>query len=313
MRYCFIGVESEFWSIETFQAAAASMKAHGYDTVAIKMADGPNLWYADIIAQEIYAAFKNEGLHPIPYMFCYGNTQGSSVSAEANVANHILGVFGEICLDMESGFDNRPADGQRFASLLNKGIIHISTWANPVDHNWLGVLQPFLGLIKSVWPQVYTNYLLSVWEAQYSSISIEKYPTYTNVTLPANTLPMYGYWEYQSIMNAPNLDPVPAPAPDPAPTPPASPTEQQDKEARDCWASFFTALGQTPPPTGSGIFESWLSEWIHFNRQYGPPITHEYPTNNWDGTQITAQEFAHARCEWVDGAPNWYSINGKLN
>jgi N-acetyl-anhydromuramyl-L-alanine amidase AmpD len=92
---------------------------------------------------------------------------------------------------------------------------------------------------------------------------------------------------------------------------PTQPTTNQDTEARLCWASFFTAIGQTPPPTGSGIFQAWLSDWVNSGKQYGPPITHEYDSNDWSGNHIVAQEFAHARCEW-NGAAMWYGPNGKI-
>ncbi|HWS82635.1 MAG TPA: N-acetylmuramoyl-L-alanine amidase [Ktedonobacteraceae bacterium] len=93
---------------------------------------------------------------------------------------------------------------------------------------------------------------------------------------------------------------------------PMQPAANQLKEAQDCWNSFFKSIGQTPPPTGTGIYQAWLSDWIHQGKQYGPPITHEYNSNDWSDNPIVVQEFAHARCEWVNGAPNWYSINGKI-
>lgn len=96
------------------------------------------------------------------------------------------------------------------------------------------------------------------------------------------------------------------------PMPNAQPTAQQDTEARLCWASFFVEMKLTPPPTGTGIFQAWLSDWINHGKQYGPPITHEYASNDWSGNHITVQEFAHARCEWYAGSATWYSFNGKI-
>ena len=90
------------------------------------------------------------------------------------------------------------------------------------------------------------------------------------------------------------------------------PTSVQLKEAQDCWDSFFKIIGQTPPPTGTGIYQAWLSDWINQGKQYGPPITHEYDSNDWNGNYIVVQEFAHARCEWNNGVPSWYSINGNI-
>src|SRR6266849_1933258 len=80
------------------------------------------------------------------------------------------------------------------------------------------------------------------------------------------------------------------------------PTAQQDAEARLCWASFFVTIGQKPPATGTGIFTTWLSDWVNHGKQYGPPITHEYDSSDWNGNHIVCQEFAHARCEWSAGS-----------
>ena len=90
------------------------------------------------------------------------------------------------------------------------------------------------------------------------------------------------------------------------------PTPNQLKEAQDCWNSFFNVIGQKPPAIGTNIYQAWLSDWVNYGKQYGPPITYEYNSNDWNGNQIAVQEFAHARCEWNNGVPNWYSINGKI-
>ena len=88
-------------------------------------------------------------------------------------------------------------------------------------------------------------------------------------------------------------------------------TANQDAEARLCWASFFVEIGKTPPPTGTGIYQAWVSDWISKGKQYGPPITHEYASNDWNGNKIICQQFASARCEW-SGSANWYGPNGKI-
>ncbi len=108
-----------------------------------------------------------------------------------------------------------------------------------------------------------------------------------------------------------------APAQAIVPPSPSGPTDVQRKEAIDCWNSFFGTLKAggadiEAPPTGTGIFNSWLDLWVNHGKQMGPPVTWEYDSNDWSGKHIVVQEFAHARCEW-NGAPNWYSSNGKLN
>ncbi len=200
IAYCFIGNEAYTWTLADFATSAHTIAANGYDTVVFKAGEGQsNLWYSDTDFQARYQFFQQAGLHPIPYVFLYGNSQGSDVASEAKICNHIISLCGEICLDMESGWDGKPQDAQALVKLLNKGMIHISTWANIVDHQWVDVLKALTPIAASVWPQVYTSYLAGVWQAQYAGVSLPVYPTYAQATMP-NTLPeSFGYWELATI------------------------------------------------------------------------------------------------------------------
>jgi len=68
------------------------------------------------------------------------------------------------------------------------------------------------------------------------------------------------------------------------------PTANQLKEVQDCWNSFFKSIGQKAPVTGTGIYQAWLSDWINHGKQYGPPMTHEYNSNDWSGNSIVVQD-----------------------
>jgi N-acetyl-anhydromuramyl-L-alanine amidase AmpD len=92
-----------------------------------------------------------------------------------------------------------------------------------------------------------------------------------------------------------------------------STTAAQQKEFDDCWSSFqdslfnFYGFPQTRPiPKGTGIYHAWKAAWLA-GHVYGPPLTFEYQSNDWEGNPITVQEFAHARCEWSNGQARWYS------
>lgn len=206
MKYCFIGNEALKWQLSDFAKAAQSLNLNGYDTVVFKAGEGQsNLWYSDTDFKARYMLFQMAGLHPIPYLFLYGNTKGSDVASEAKICNHILSLCGEICLDMEDGWDGKPQDAKTLVQLLSKGIIHISTWANIVDHAWVDVLKVLAPISVSVWPQVYTSYLSGVWKAQYAGVTLPIYPTYAQATLPSSSnLPTHcGYWEIANIQKVP--------------------------------------------------------------------------------------------------------------
>jgi N-acetyl-anhydromuramyl-L-alanine amidase AmpD len=88
------------------------------------------------------------------------------------------------------------------------------------------------------------------------------------------------------------------------------PTANQMQAANDCWNSVLKSTVAGPAPTGTGIYQAWLAALVN-GVFYGPPITHEYDTVDWNGNAITVQEFAHARCEW-DGSASWYSFTGNI-
>ncbi len=102
-----------------------------------------------------------------------------------------------------------------------------------------------------------------------------------------------------------NPNPVPAPIP-------SGPTQLQRDTAVTLWRSVFDDRHETPPPTGSGIFNSWFGFHLQ-NKHFGAALTHEIDSVTWDNIPMKLQIFSGAWCEWVQGAPNWYGPNGKLN
>lgn len=80
----------------------------------------------------------------------------------------------------------------------------------------------------------------------------------------------------------------------------------QLQAARDCWNSTSNLFNGVPPRYDSGIAAAWLAEYKK-GIFYGPPLTGEYHTCDWSGNAIVAQEFAGGRCEWSNGAPDWFA------
>ena len=95
------------------------------------------------------------------------------------------------------------------------------------------------------------------------------------------------------------------------PVAPIQPTASQLKSANDSWDSVLKSTVAGPAPKGTGIYQAWLQALVVSGKFYGPPITREYDSVDWNGGHIVCQEFAHARCEW-SGSANWYGTNGKI-
>jgi hypothetical protein len=86
------------------------------------------------------------------------------------------------------------------------------------------------------------------------------------------------------------------------------------KEADLCWESTAHLFpNATSPNKGTKIYSSWIAAWLK-GHQFGPPLTGEYDSLKADGTTITCQEFAHARCEYVlaSGMASWYGSTGSI-
>jgi len=97
----------------------------------------------------------------------------------------------------------------------------------------------------------------------------------------------------------------------PVATQPIQPTANQLRSANDSWDSVLKSTVAGPAPRGTGIYQAWLQSLLS-GKFYGPPITREYDSVDWNGGHIVCQEFGHARCEWVAGSANWYGPSGKI-
>ena len=89
-------------------------------------------------------------------------------------------------------------------------------------------------------------------------------------------------------------------------------TKFMEQSFNDQWDSTARFMPDGKParrPTG--IYTAW-SQFQAQGRNFGPPITPEYPSVNWGGDPIIVQEFAHVRAEWSNNAAKFYSVGGQL-
>lgn len=64
----------------------------------------------------------------------------------------------------------------------------------------------------------------------------------------------------------------------------------------DCWDSVLKNMVGGMTPKNTPIYQSWQSAYLQ-GKFYGPPVTHEYTSVNWQGQSITVQEFLRGRAE----------------
>lgn len=82
------------------------------------------------------------------------------------------------------------------------------------------------------------------------------------------------------------------------------PSQFQLQAALAEWNSIRTT------PTGTGIYEQWLADYINGVFR-GPPLDHEYSTIDWNGNPIIKQQFLYCHVEWSNGLLGWYGPGGK--
>ncbi len=174
----FIGVESESWSYGQFTDVTIRAKSVGATSLLVKVADGTDVWYGGINGvKNVLSTIKTAGLNAIPYTYCYGNTYGG-LTGEINILSTLLSNFGIAIADIETEFNNQPSWAASMNLTLSKvpGILGITTWANPNQQQWQNVLTELKPCVNFWLPQVYTDYLASIYKTQYNQFAVTYYP-----------------------------------------------------------------------------------------------------------------------------------------
>jgi hypothetical protein len=160
----FIGNECEHWTPQQFADAGRFARSIGCDTIAPKRANGNQKWYVSPAQLQMErAAVLAVGCGYLPFMYCYGPAFGSEqIHIEAATLREMMAVCdGMACADMESEWNGKVAEAELFASLMagHGGILTVSTWADPREQNWMGVLDALRPVVDVWGPQQYTNWL----------------------------------------------------------------------------------------------------------------------------------------------------------
>ena len=249
-KVLFIGTECYKWAVNDFGKAAANAKALGFDTICPKRADGQNKWYgtAGHLALERQACLA-AGVGYIPFMYMYGPAfNNAQIEAESAIAKEMAGACDDlVCIDLEVEWNGQNLAANYLAAQFKgfKGDIIISTWADPVQQNWIGVLRALYPIASAVGPQMYTDWL-ALQEGQITGASgipadrvfpaldiADMFGGANNPLATMHKMSQHGsiwFWEYQAGLTNPNLvrtmtalvGPLPTPTPGPvkAPTPP---------------------------------------------------------------------------------------------
>lgn len=300
----FCGVETNAWGPANFGNVAAFCRAHGIDSILVKVADGGNLWYGgwntiDAIRNTIVAS----GVGFVPYAYCYGNKY-NALASEIAIAKEALSRYGYYCMDMEAEYDGELGWAHTLASSFasHSGILLCSTWADPALQNWQGVLSILASTFDAFMPQEYTNYLDST-EYQLAQAGIRNMiPTiYLGADMPGNTAyavaadiharghTSISLWYDQFAINNPalvdNVVNIYRVAP---PTPLPKDYTHMDKQFADVWS--LNTLGLA---ADTGIARDLKSAFHDMKVSACYPTSKELQTVDWDGNVIIYQTFSN--------------------
>lgn len=171
----FIGNECLDWQPADFANAARFAKSCGCDTIAPKRANGNQKWYGTPARlQQERDAVLSVGVGYLPFIYCYGPAfGGEQYQVEADTVREICQINdGLCCLDMEAEWNNQAAAAETFAKLLEgAGTLWCSTWADPNEQEWQGVVRALAPVIAVWGPQEYTRWL-NTQEGQLTALGV---------------------------------------------------------------------------------------------------------------------------------------------
>jgi|GEM_PF-2796784 len=212
----FLGVETANWSDPQFTAAAKFAASLGCSAIAVKFTDGTNQWYGGGAGlKRITGLIAAQGLQVIPYAYCYGNKYGA-LASELQLLADTMRTYGIVCADLEVEWNGQDAWGTQLRQALEPvpGILIVSTWADPDQQNWGGVLTAMAPAVNVWGPQEYTNWLATQ-ESQFTSRGLTAIqpelslnPSGNDPVANAQLARSRGHdcvwiWEYQMALNNP--------------------------------------------------------------------------------------------------------------
>jgi hypothetical protein len=210
----FLGVETGNWTLADFETAARNAHALGCTSLLVKIADGGNLWHSGIGGwQKVLDTVSSTGVRGIPYMYNYGD-KFNAIQTEIGILTAAMQHSGIAIADMEVEMNDETKWGTVYADALKpiKGIFGVTTWADPELQNWHGVLAALAPAVNFWLPQVYSDYLASVYHAQFDPYGLPYYPVLNLGTdAGANNIvqiakesnsPVVGFWEYEPAIGA---------------------------------------------------------------------------------------------------------------
>lgn len=193
----------------------------GFDTICVKRAEGIYKWYRTPAQLRIEkAAVEAVGVKYRAFHYIYGPAFGNDqIITEAAILKEIGSVCGISIADMEVQWNGKVAAANALAKLManRPAPFIVSTWADPVQQNWVDVIKCLDPVVDAWGPQQYTAWLSGQeqfqWTAEKDRImpEIDITSVFTNSPLAvlkdaiARGHRSIWIWEYLQALRQPNL------------------------------------------------------------------------------------------------------------
>lgn len=134
----------------------------GADTISPKVGEGNDMWFAYADIGRFRAAALAEGCGYLPFWYSLADHDIEEEARQLGAlqaANDNAGIS----IDMEDTWNGQDAKARAYAAALAPahaaGPIYISTWADPAEQNWDGVIAALSPVVDCFCPQEYSNWL----------------------------------------------------------------------------------------------------------------------------------------------------------
>lgn len=152
------------WTTKQVEQAASLCQALKVDSLSIKVFDGTIIWHSPDDWKQFRQVCLVHGVGAVPFGYCYGPHFGQAqIEAEAAQIKRFMEANDNagFVADMESEWNGQTKAADAFARALGgkPGPLVVSSWADPAQQAWTGVLEALQSVADVIGPQEYTNYL----------------------------------------------------------------------------------------------------------------------------------------------------------
>lgn len=199
MKLLFFGNESRMLD---FSYACRLTRIAGYDTIAVKRAEGSERWYGPTTLQDEQQTAHTYGLEYLPWQFAYGAYISPTQHVdEAKIMAEMFAAVGVGMLDIEEQWRGHADVAEALSDILEPipGYLYVTCYGDPMTVGLADVYTNLAPCVNRWVPQLYTPWLVSEYPHEKLACFTHVLPTYTKATISNHRYGDYAYWEAENL------------------------------------------------------------------------------------------------------------------